>query len=113
MFLRQSDFTNLIQQDHLTQGMQGNPLLLTQSMREAQSEIENYLRAAFDLSLIFVTYSDYDAAKTYEPGVYVWRTVTQEVDGVEIEVDKLFKSKITASAGQTPEGTPEVWEIND
>jgi len=111
MFLKQSDFTNLITQDHLSQVMDSNPVLLAESMREAQSEIENYLRGKFDLEQIFVEFQDWQA-KTYPAGSQVWQDVTATIDGETVTTSTLFKAKTDVLSTDVP-GTSENWEIND
>ena len=65
MFLKQSDFNNLITQDHLNQVIGNDGNVLAQAMDEAESEIKSYLRGKFDLDVIFLTYPEFDSATSY------------------------------------------------
>lgn len=111
MFLKQSDFTNLITQDHLNQVIESNPVLLTETMREAQSEIENYLRGKFDLALIFTEYPDHEA-KSYTTGAHVWKDVTATIDDEPVLTSKIFRAKEDVLATDVP-GASNKWEESD
>lgn len=115
MLIRQSDFTNLIYQDHLNQVTDSKPWVLDESMREAQAEIELYLRAKFNLSKLFVTFDDYKSINLYDQGATVWHTITihNEITDQDDEVEALFVAKTAVSAGVEPGSDPEKWEMKD